>query len=380
MLPQFYQTHLKSQLSTAEFIFLKILVNLFQSIKQVNLEKLANALPLAIKFESRRKRIQRFLVIPHFTIENIWLPLVKQLLESYFSSQEVIYLAIDRTNWGEINLLVVSLIWQKRALPIYWQLLPKLGSSNLAEQQNLLSQVIPIFANYKVCVLGDREFCSVWLAKYLQESGVYFCLRLKKSEFVEKQKDIWIELNALGLVPGIAFFLQGVKVTKTQGFMSFNVAAKWQRKILGVAPQEGWFILTNLTSLEAAISAYKRRFGIEEMFRDLKKGGYNLAATQVRGERLISLLLLLAIAYTSATIQGQDIKRKGVQKYVGRVKESGRWERRHSSFYVGLYGQTWINFKHICQELVTELMKLNRNKWKYYQQGLRAMKLIESVF
>jgi hypothetical protein len=38
---------------------------------------------------------------------------------------------------------------------------------------------------------------------------------------VEKQKDIWIELNALGLAPGVAFFLQGVKVTKTQGFMSF---------------------------------------------------------------------------------------------------------------------------------------------------------------
>jgi hypothetical protein len=31
-------------------------------------------------------------------------------------------------------------------------------------------------------------------------------------------------------------------------------------------------------------------------------------------------------------------------------------------------------------ELVTELMRINRNKRKYYQQGLRAMKLIESMF
>ncbi|GAX37296.1 hypothetical protein NIES3585_33390 [Nodularia sp. NIES-3585] len=30
-------------------------------------------------------------------------------------------------------------------------------------------------------------------------------------------------------------------------------------------------------------------------------------------------------------------------------------------------------------DLVTELMKLNRNKRKYYQQGLKAMRLIESV-
>ena len=62
--------------------------------------------------------------------------------------------------------------------------------------------------------------------------------------------------------------------------------------------------------------------------------------THVEGLRFISLVLLIAIAYTSATIQGQQIKRKGIQKYVARIKESGRSERRHSSFYVGLYGES----------------------------------------
>jgi len=49
--------------------------------------------------------------------------------------------------------------------------------------------------------------------------------------------------------------LPGVKVTKQR--FSFNVACKWQRKILGLAPEEGWFILTNLENLER-ITAYKR--------------------------------------------------------------------------------------------------------------------------
>ncbi|MEY3333676.1 MAG: hypothetical protein RLZZ176_1976, partial [Cyanobacteriota bacterium] len=197
--------------------------------------------------------------------------------------------------------------------------------------------------------------------------GVYFCLRLKKNEFVEFEKDIFQELNHLGLAPGVSFFIQGVKVTKTRGFMSFNVACKWKRKINGVAPKEGWFILTNFDALELAISAYKQRFDIEEMFRDFKKGGYNLEDTNVTGERFISLVLLIAIAYSSATIQGQQIKRKGIQKYIARIKEYGRIERRHSSFYIGLYGQTWVNFKDVCMDLVTKLMKLNRNKCKYYQ-------------
>lgn len=60
------------------------------------------------------------------------------------------------------------------------------------------------------------------------------------------------------------------------------------------------------------------------MFRDFKKGGYNLEDTNVCENRLISLILLIVIAYTSATISGQQIKRKGVQKYVVHVKEYGR--------------------------------------------------------
>ncbi|NEQ62780.1 MAG: IS4 family transposase, partial [Moorea sp. SIO4A1] len=160
MLSTLYQNHLKSKFTLAEYIFLKIFVNLLHSIKKVSLEKLANALPLPIKFESRRKRIQRFLSLPNLTIEEVWFPIVEELLKTYFNSETLIYLAIDRTNWGHINLIMVSLIWDKRGFPIYFTLLPKLGSSNLTEQKSVLSKVIPIFKNYKICLLGDREFCS----------------------------------------------------------------------------------------------------------------------------------------------------------------------------------------------------------------------------
>jgi len=380
MIPEFYQNHLKSQLTLAEYIFLKILLNLLQSIKKVNLEKLASALPLPIKFESRRKRIQRFLSLSNLTIEKVWFPIIEELLMRYFTSEKIIYLAIDRTNWCRINLFMVSIIWDKRAFPIYFTLLPKLGSSNINEQKDIIQKVMPLFKNYKICVLGDREFCSVKLAKYLQDLGVYFCLRLKKNEFVEYQKDIWVELQDLGLAPGVSFFLKGIKITKTGGFLGFNVAGKWKRKIKGVAPKEAWFILTNFDSLEYAILAYKRRFDIEEMFRDFKKGGYNLEDTNVKGERFISLVLLIAIAYSCATIQGKQIKRKGVQNYVSRVKEYNRLERRHSSFYVGLYGYNWVDSKDNCIDLVVRLMRLNPSKREYYQKGINAMKLIESTF
>ncbi len=42
MLPPFYQTHLQSQLSQADYLLLTLLVNLLQSIKKVKLAHLSN--------------------------------------------------------------------------------------------------------------------------------------------------------------------------------------------------------------------------------------------------------------------------------------------------------------------------------------------------
>lgn len=106
------------------------------------------------------------------------------------------------------------------------------------------------------------------------------------------------------------------------------------------------------------IKAYKQRVDIEEMFRDFQSSGYNLESTNVSGQRLISLILLISLVYTSATISGQKIKRMGIQKYVGRLIESGQTVRRYSSFYIGLYRSNWVNFIEETSELIAELLRL----------------------
>jgi hypothetical protein len=40
--------------------------------------------------------------------------------------------------------------------------------------------------------------------------------------------------------------------------------------------------------------------GIEEMFRDYKSGGYYLEATALKCQRVMALILLIALAYSSA--------------------------------------------------------------------------------
>lgn len=169
MLPPFYQTHLQQQLTRTQFIVLSLLLALIQQQKQVCLERLADAFPLYIKFESRRRKLQRFLVLQQLTIVKIWFPLVTYWLETYCPITTVLYVAIDRTQWRCINLFMVSLIWDKRAIPLSWGFLPKLETSNLSEQKTALEPVLPLLKRYKIVILGDREFCSVDLEKWLRE-------------------------------------------------------------------------------------------------------------------------------------------------------------------------------------------------------------------
>ncbi len=61
MLPPLYQTCLENQLEKSDLLLLTLLINVLQDIKEVSFEKIANALPLPILFESRRKKVQQFL-------------------------------------------------------------------------------------------------------------------------------------------------------------------------------------------------------------------------------------------------------------------------------------------------------------------------------
>ena len=103
MFPKLYQTHLTTQLNKAQYLMLSILVQLLQSYRWVRLEELANKFPQPILFESRRKKLQRFL-----------------------------------------------------DLPIYFELLDHVGNSDLETQTAILGRVLPVLKGYKKVVLGDR--------------------------------------------------------------------------------------------------------------------------------------------------------------------------------------------------------------------------------
>ena len=114
------------------------------------------------------------------------------------------------------------------------------------------------------------------------------------------------------------------------------------------------------------------------LFRDCKSGGLTLEGSQANAQRLTNLILLIAIAYTASCLTGLKIRNTGYQEYINRLKIEGKNRPRHSCFWTGIYGMTWILSMDLCWEWVEKLMKITLNKLPFYLQGLKAMKLIQS--
>jgi hypothetical protein len=202
MLPPFYQAHLQQYLSSRHYLLVNLLVLLLQWHKQVRLERLAMNLPLPIQFEGRRCCLQRLLASPQLCIDTLWLPLVSYLLFRCFRGGQTLCLALDRTQWRGVNVLIASVIYWGRALPLYWQFLPHSGSSGLPQQQAVARPLLALLKPYQVVVLGDREFCSVHLAQWLRQEQLSFCLRLRANEYVQAENGPFQQLQHLGLKPG----------------------------------------------------------------------------------------------------------------------------------------------------------------------------------
>ena len=374
-----YQQHLQKYLNKKQILTLEILVWLLQAHKQVTIERLAAYLPLPILYESRRRHLQRFLILHNFSVALIWLPIVKMFIINKFKKGSRILVIIDGTKWHNNHLLMVSVRYKNRAIPIYWKFLDKIGSSNLREQIAVLRPVLKLLKSYQIVVVGDREFRGVELAYWLKIKGVKFALRVQGNTHVKWDGHRELKISSLGCLPGMKKFYSDVSYTKKKGFGTFNLAAYWKRKYGGTQEKQPWYIITNLDTLEQVIKAYQCRFSIEAMFRDCKSGGYNLSSSKASVERLSRLVLLIALAYISSVSIGTKLKYQGLQKYISRLSETRRVVKRHSNFWVGLYGQAWITTLNYCQHLVTQLMSLSPHKLPHYQRGLRAMSLIKST-
>ena len=113
-------------------------------------------------------------------------------------------------------------------------------------------------------MIGDQEFHSPKLAKWLDQKGVYFALRQKKDfHFQQHSGDEYEVLKDQGFKPGMSQFYVGIRGSKGDGLGPFNLVVYWKRKYRKKGPKDPWYILTNLPTLKQTLKIYRCRWGIE---------------------------------------------------------------------------------------------------------------------
>lgn len=73
-MPPFYQVCLQANLTPVQYLTLQMLITLLQRHRTVQLEKLAALFAQPILFESRRRNLQRFLLLPQLSVKLLWFP------------------------------------------------------------------------------------------------------------------------------------------------------------------------------------------------------------------------------------------------------------------------------------------------------------------
>ncbi len=196
-------------------------------------------------------------------------------------------------------------------------------------QKSLIRPIIKLLKKYHIIIIGDREFHSVELAAWLKNEKkkgkkLDFAFRQKAGTFYDQGGSKYKKLSEIEIIKGVKKIKMGIKITKKRGFDNHNLTVYQKKNKRTLKMNEPWYILTSLNNVEEVIKVYKQRMGIEIMFKDYKKGGYNIEESKASEIRLTNLILLIAIGYTNQTLKGKIIKRKGMQKYIGRVTEKKR--------------------------------------------------------
>lgn len=299
-----------SQLDTLALI----LVGITQSLS-AQLGKIARAMPLDTTQYAKEQRLRRFLDNQRITQAEHYQPLVRAALTG-LKGQNV-HLLIDRVLLHDRhNLLVVSIGFRRRSIPLAWKALEHRGKSNLADQQELLKQALALLPErVRVSVHGDSEFRGWSLFSWLRDQHCDVMLGVQGNTYVRVMPSgprrllkEWLSDRAT------VVYLNDSYLTE-EAYGPVSVIAWWAKDDDGE-----WIVRGVMTNLPATYQTYlrgRRRMWIETLFRDWQSGGFHLARCGITERmRVARLLLPLAIAYLWLVALGRWVVKKGYRRLI----------------------------------------------------------------
>lgn len=292
--------------------FVGMLVGLLKT-RNVNLVEIAMGSTGEARIGSRYRRVQRFIHEHRINYDQV----AGFVMALFGFTDKPYYLTLDRTNWKwgrkDLNILMLAVVHQGVAIPVYWLLLNKRGNSSTRERIALMKRFIGQFGKERLLgVLADREFIGErWLA-WLQDEGVGFCIRIKKDAKVPNSRGNPVQVQRL---------FQSLKVGEA-------LALPGARRMTGVDVYLGGLrladgellIVATEKACPDALKLYGKRWQIETLFSCLKGRGFNLERTRVTDRMRIKRLLVVAVvafcwAHKIGEWQHETIKPIKVKKH-----------------------------------------------------------------
>jgi len=266
------------------------------------------------KTESRTKRFNRWLRNKAVDKRTMYFPYIKEILAGI--SETSLIFTIDTSSLGKhCAVLMISVIYQGRALPVIWTVREgNKGSFSEAEHILLLTELYELLQEIEedlgkkldVVVVGDSEFDGVEFQKECQDYEWEYIVRAAKNIncYEEGEKEPFKPEDIVQ--KGEQVSVGGIEYTNAR-YGLVQIIAWW-----GEEYKEPIYLVTNVELAEEACELYRKRSLIETFFADEKSRGFNIQKTRIRNpKRLEKLLLVACFAYIWIVYLGAVARKEG---------------------------------------------------------------------
>jgi hypothetical protein len=262
------------------------------------------------------RRFSRWVNNSKIDYERYYLPFAEARLKCLAASPLVF--AIDSSTVGRGCMgLMVSVIYQGRALPIAW-LVVRGKKGHLPQDRHIqlvegLKRIVPKEAS--VYFLGDGEFDGTGLlAKITDYDWHYVCRTAQTASiFVKGQKTHCAKLGN-GIHAGQSNSYKDILFTNEQ-YGPVNLIVWWGKEY-----KNPIYLVADLKSKTEVCKFYKKRFRIETFFSDQKSRGFHIQKSHISNpDKLARLLMAVCLAYIWIVYLGNLCMNIGVHKLIHRA-------------------------------------------------------------
>jgi hypothetical protein len=248
----------------------------------------------------RLKRLHRFLKNPAVEVAPVFRNITAVIWQYRPGGRrtKLVPIAIDWTKVRQFSTLWAAMPRRKRALPLAFGVY---HHQRLRHSQNMLercmctlvSSLLP--QDVRPLFLGDAGFGRTEFIRWLQQMRFAFVLRLRPETHITYRGETF-PLGDLDTVEGAPILLSAVEYRGEKPVTVNIVISRKGDKV--------WFLGTTFGDAQQTVAWYKKRFWIEEMFRDFKSR-LGLRRAFLKDEhRLSRLLLAYQIAYVVLCLIG----------------------------------------------------------------------------